>query len=82
MDYEIGQQPCTHLQRMRTVTPHGDWANVHSCAFCYLTVSYCITCWCDHHEEGWDACLDATATESDRRSYRLIDRLVDVLGDH
>jgi hypothetical protein len=62
--FTIGKQPCANFNPKRDGNAHAEWDNVHQCTFCGgdVTVSFCLTCYRDHHENGWQTCKCATPT--------------------
>jgi hypothetical protein len=56
--FTIGHQPCNDFKPDRDGNEYGSWENLHSCMQpkCEKTVSFCMNCLKDHHEDGYEAC--------------------------
>lgn len=52
-----GKQPCKTYLPHQDGNEYGTWNNVHECyRRCGKTVSFCLSCNRDHHEDGYETC--------------------------
>lgn len=74
--YARGRQPCANYSPQEADIPGArGMANVHECFGpydgrpggdgCAGTVSFCLTCHCDHHAGGWETCPTPKPKEND-----------------
>ncbi len=56
--FEEGKQPCDNYNPSMDGNGYGKWENVHQCIYCGedVTVSFCLTCNKDHHQNGYETC--------------------------
>jgi len=56
--FTIGHQPCDKFIPAKDGNEYGMWDDLHACMQkeCGKTVSYCLNCHKDHHEDGYEAC--------------------------
>lgn len=56
--FTIGRQPCQDYVPKLDGNGYAEWDNVHQCIYCGddTTVSFCLTCCRDHHENGYETC--------------------------
>jgi len=62
-DFKSGQQPCQNFRPQIECNGYAEWVNVHECFCgykaghpCKKTVSFCLNCCKDHHEDGYENC--------------------------
>ena len=56
--FEVGEQPCASFKAKRDGTIHAEWDNRRECyKGCGKTVSFCESCYRDHHEDGYQSCI-------------------------
>lgn len=55
-EFEKGKQPCSNFSPQLEENEHAVWPNEHQCYKCGGTVSFCINCSKDHHENGYETC--------------------------
>ena len=68
-EYEIGEQPCGRF--VPTDKYAGVGGNIHSCARCDGTVSFCEACLTDHHSRGWETCGARICRDISRTALRM-----------
>lgn len=61
--FDIGQQPCQKFTPQMVHIGDGLHVNIHECFCgysvgkrCEKTVSFCLNCCRDHHEDGYENC--------------------------
>lgn len=57
MSFEKGHQPCQNFIAQREANAHAEWNNEHQCYKCGGLVSFCESCYTDHHYNGYETCI-------------------------
>lgn len=65
--FETGKQPCNNFNPQIEANTYAQWENEHQCYKCGGIVSYCLNCYRDHHENGYETCKKDTDTKTIRR---------------
>ena len=55
--FKIGQQPCNNFIPQLEENEFGIWENRHQCYRCGGIVSFCVNCYRDHHDGGYENCI-------------------------
>lgn len=55
--FTVGKQPCQDFKPEQDGNGLATWDNRHECyCGCGKTTSFCLTCYKDHHEDGYETC--------------------------
>lgn len=58
MSFTEGKQPCDNFRPQLEANEYAVWENRHQCYECGGEVSFCLNCMKDHHDGGYDSCVD------------------------